>query len=117
MLNGAGALIATGFAAAGLARPAIAEPHSGGGTNALTRFWAASSAIRTVAITGPLLTSLLTQRASSPQIVSAAGIVQLGDALLGLRQRNVFMALAPAAMGAIHLITARALRMEAGHSA
>lgn len=117
MLNGAGALIATGFAAAGLAKPSIAEPRSGAEVTTLTRFWAASSAIRTVAITGPLLTSLLTHRGASPQLVSAAGIVQLGDAVLGLRQRNTFMTLAPAAMGAIHLITARALLAEAGHSA
>ena len=117
MLNGAGALIATGFAAAGLARPTIAQPQSGAETNTLTRFWAASSAIRTFAVTGPLLTSLLTQRGPTPQLVSAAGIVQLGDALLGLRQRNLFMTLAPAAMGAIHLVTARALRAEAGPSA
>jgi hypothetical protein len=106
VLNGAGALIATGFAAAGLARPSIAEPQSGG---------AASSAVRTFAITGPLLTSLLTHRGPSPQILTAAGIVQLGDAALGLRQRNTFMTLAPAVMGAIHLITARALSAEAGH--
>jgi hypothetical protein len=115
VLNGAGALIATGFAAAGLARPSIAEPQSGAEANTLTSFWAASSAVRTFAITGPLLTSLLTHRGPSPQILTAAGIVQLGDAALGLRQRNTFMTLAPAVMGAIHLITARALSAEAGH--
>ncbi len=35
--------------------------------------------------------------------------MQLGDAALGLRQRNGFMAIAPAVMGVIHLSTARVL--------
>jgi len=109
VLNGVGALIAAGFAGAGLARPSIAEPTSDVGSNTVTGFWAASSAIRTWAVTGPLLASLLTRRGPSPQIVTAAGIVQLGDAALGLRQRNTFMTIAPAMMGVIHLITARVL--------
>lgn len=60
-------------------------------------------------MTGPLLASLLTRRGPSPQIVTAAGIIQLGDAALGLRQRNGFMAVAPAVMGVIHVVTARVL--------
>ena len=114
LLNGAGALIAAGFAGAGLARPSIAEPKSDAGPNTVSQFWAASSAIRTWAITGPLLGSLLTQRGPSPQIVIAAGIVQLGDAALGMRQRNTFMTIAPGVMGVIHLITARVLSGDAG---
>lgn len=110
VVNGVGALIAAGFAGAGLLRPSIAEPRSPAETNTVTGFWAASSAIRTWAITGPLLAALLTDRRPSPQIITAAGIVQLGDAALGLRQRNAFMTIAPAAMGVIHLITARVLR-------
>ncbi|MGI3783429.1 MAG: hypothetical protein ACRYG2_21915 [Janthinobacterium lividum] len=113
VLNGAGALIATGFAGAGLARPSIADPRSASETNVVTRFWAASSAIRTWAVAVPLLASLPTQRGPSPHIITAAGIVQLGDAALGLRQRNILMTLAPAVMGAIHLVTARALLTEA----
>lgn len=110
VLNGVGALVATGFAAAGLVRPAVAERRSDTKTDSVTEFWAASSAIRTLAITGPLLATLLTRRGpSGGQIVAAAGIVQLGDAALGLRQRNPFMAIAPAVMGTIHLITARSL--------
>lgn len=112
VLNGVGALIATGFAGAGFARPSIADPRSPSKTDEVTRFWAASSAIRTWAITGPLLASLLAHRSPSPHVVTAAGIVQLGDAALGLRQRNTFMTLAPAVMGAIHLFTARALLAE-----
>lgn len=108
-LNGVGALIATGFAAAGLIRPSIAEPTSDAEPNTITSFWAVSSAIRTWAITGPLLSALLTRRDPSPHIVAAAGFVQLGDAALGLRQRNGFMAIAPAVMGVIHLSTARVL--------
>lgn len=113
LLNGAGALIAAGFAGAGLARPSIAESKADAEPNTLSQFWAASSAIRTWAITGPLLGSLLTRRGPSPQIVIAAGIVQLGDAALGVRQRNTFMTIAPAVMGVIHLITARVLSRNA----
>ena len=109
VLNGAGALVATGFAVAGLARPSIAEPGSDARPNHLTGFWAASSAVRTVAVTGPLLAGLATGRRPSPQLLTAAAIVQLGDAVLGLRQRNAFMTVAPAAMGLVHLATARRL--------
>lgn len=109
VVNGAGAFIAMGFAAAGLARPSIADTRSDVQPNGLTQFWAASSAIRTSAVAGPLLAALLTRRSPSPQIVTAAGLVQLGDAVLGLRQRNVMMTVAPALMGVIHLVTARLL--------
>lgn len=95
VLNGVGALVAAGFAAAGLVWPAVAERRSDTKTDSVTEFWAASSAIRTWAITGPLLATLLTRRGPSGQIVAAAGLVQLGDAALGLRQRNPFMAIAP----------------------
>ncbi|MGI8760946.1 MAG: hypothetical protein ACR2LF_06590, partial [Jatrophihabitantaceae bacterium] len=105
LLNGVGALIAAGFAAAGLARPSIAEPRSDAEPNTLIEFWSASSAIRTWAITGPLLAALLTRGGPSPQLVTAAGIVQVGDAVLGLRQRNTGMTIAPAVMGVIHLTT------------
>jgi len=56
----------------------------------------------------------MTRHAPSPQLVAAAGMVQLGDAVLGLRQRNVFMSVAPAVMGVIHLVTARALSRSSG---
>lgn len=97
----------------GHGRASIAEPRSDAGPNTLTGFWSASSAIRTWAITGPLLAALLTRRGLSPQLVTSAGIVQLGDAVLGLGQRNTVMTIAPAAIGIIHLITARVLRAEA----
>lgn len=113
VLNGTGAVIAAGFAGAGLARPSIADPRSSAEPNTVIQFWAASSAVRTWAITGPLLGSLLTSRGPSPQIVITAGIVQLGDAALGVRQRNMFMTIAPAVMGLIHLITARVLSQDA----
>ena len=106
VVNGAGAVVAAGFGAAGLARPSIAGHGSAEEPNGLTGFWAASSAIRSWAVAGPLLAALLARRTPSPQLLVAAGIVQLGDATLGLRQRNAFMTVAPAVMGAIHLTTA-----------
>lgn len=109
VVNGVGALVAAGFAGAGVARPSIAEPTSAAEPNTLAGFWSASSAIRTWAITGPFLAALLKGR-PSPELVTAAGIVQLGDAVLGYRQRNIAMTIAPAVMGVVHLITARVLR-------
>lgn len=58
---------------------------------------------------GPLLAALLARRDPSPHIVAAAGLVQLGEAVFGVRQRNVFMTVAPATMGVVHLVTARLL--------
>ena len=115
-MNGAGALIATGFAAAGLARPSIANPDADVQPDGIAQFWAASSAIRTWAVAGPLLAALLARRDPSPQIVTAAGLVQLGDAVLGFRQRNIFMAVAPAIMGVVHLVTARQLSLNSRRS-
>jgi hypothetical protein len=109
VLNGAGAVVAAGFAGAGLARPSIADPAHLEEPDRLARFWAASSAIRTWAVCGPLLFALLSRREPSPQILAAAGIVQLGDAVLGVRQGNAFMTIAPALMGGVHLATARML--------
>jgi hypothetical protein len=109
VVNGVGALLAAAFAGAGVARPSIAEPKSTAKPNTLAGFWSASSAIRTWAITGPFLITLLTGRPST-QLVTAAGIVQLGDAVLGFRQRNTAMTIAPAVMGVVHLITTRILR-------
>lgn len=109
VVNGIGALVATGFAGVGVARPSIADPKFTAEPNPLAGFWSASSAIRTWAITGPFLATLLTRR-PSPQLVTAAGFVQLGDAVLGLRQRNAAMTFGPAVMGIVHLITARILR-------
>lgn len=95
MVNGVGALLAAGFAGAGVARPSIAEPKSTTKPKTLAGFWSASSAIRTWAITGPFLITLLTTCRPSTQLVTAAGIVQLGDAVLGFRQRNTAMTIAP----------------------
>ena len=104
VLNGTGLVVASGFAAVGTIRPAMAR----GGTSpeSSTEFWAGSSGVRTFAITLPLLASLVRGRPDSGLLV-AAGLVQVGDAVLGLRERNAAMALLPALMGAVHLITAR----------
>ncbi len=106
-VNGVGAATAAVFAAAGLTRPSYVQP--GASSSSLTEFWAASSAVRTWAITVPLLAGLATTGRAAPQLLTVAGLVQLGDAALGIWQRKPDMTLAPAAMGLIHLTSARLL--------
>lgn len=110
-VNVAGTAAATAFAAFGAARPGYIDreegPHSPAG------FWAASSAVRTWAITIPLLAALVRQGRLSPELLAVAGLVQLGDSALGIRQHNPRMTLGPALMGVIHLVTARRLAYPA----
>jgi len=107
MANGVGAAAAAVFAAVGMARPDYVEADSS--SNSLSEFWATSSALRTWAMTIPLLGELVLRRCPTPQLLIAAGLVQLGDSALGIRQRNPSMTLAPAAMGLVHLASARIL--------
>ncbi len=109
VVNGVGALLAAGFAGAGVARPVNRRAEVHCKTQHARRVLIGQLRHPDVAITGPFLITLLTGRPST-QLVTAAGIVQLGDAVLGFRQRNTAMTIAPAAMGVVHLITARVLR-------
>lgn len=106
-LNAAGAAAAAAFAALGAARPDYIDRDKG--PNAPAGFWAASSAVRTWAITIPLLAALLRHERLSPELLAIAGLVQLGDSALGIRQHNPRMTLAPALMGIVHLATAHRL--------
>lgn len=105
---GVGIVAATVFAAVGVYRPGYVVPVREGDT--LAQFWTASSAVRTWALAAPLVVAL-TRRDSGSRSGSlvASGLVQCGDAALGVRQRNPGMAVAPAIMGAVHLISARVL--------
>ncbi len=104
-----GVVAAAAFAAVGLRRPGYVVPAER--VTPLAQFWAESSAVRTLALAGPLLIAL-TRPASGArsEMLVVAGLVQLGDAALGLRQRNSAMTMAPAIMGAVHLVSARVLR-------
>lgn len=105
--NGIGIAAAAVFSAAGARRPGYvtAEPATPAAT-----FWAVSSAVRTWALAGPLLLALVrSDSAARSGLLVTAGLVQLGDAGLGVWQRNPAMATAPALMGAVHLLSARAL--------
>ena len=103
LANFAGVAAAAAFAARGLRRPDFVRP--GAGVDPLTEFWAASSAVRTWALAGPLLGGLVTGRAA-PELLAVAGLVQLGDSALGAWQRKADMTVAPAVMGLVHLATA-----------
>ncbi len=113
-LNAAGAAAAAAFAAFGAVRPGYIDRETG--PNPTAGFWAASSAVRTWAITIPLLADLVRQGRPSPELLTVAGLVQLGDSALGIRQHNPRMTLAPALMGIVHLATARRLvRLVTSH--
>lgn len=105
--NALGAAAAAAFGAAGLVRPGYVQP--GSSLSGLTQFWAASSAVRTWAIAAPLLLGIVRGGRPTPQLLTVAGLMQLGDSGLGMWQRNVRMALLPAAMGLIHIGSARLL--------
>ena len=105
-MNGVGILVASAFSAQGLAKPNFAEPDQP--VTRLARFWAASSAVRTWSLALPLLVGLVGRRPAA-QILTTAGLVQIGDSALGIWQRNPQMAIAPGVMGTIHLISARLL--------
>jgi hypothetical protein len=65
--------------------------------------------VRTWAVTVPLVAGIARTGRPSPRLLTIAGLVQLGDSVLGIRQRNPRMTLAPAAMGLIHLASTRVL--------
>jgi hypothetical protein len=111
-VNAAGVTAAAVFAAAGVVRPSYVE--AGASSDSLSDFWSASSAVRTWAITVPLVAGLARTGRPSPRLLTVAGLVQLGDSILGIRQRNPGMALAPAVMGLIHLASARILSGRVG---
>ncbi len=106
-VNVAGATAAAVLAGVGLARSNYVQP--GSSTNPLANFWAASSAVRTWAIAAPLLIGMTHGRRPARELLTVAGFVQLGDAALGVWQGNTSMAVLPAAVGLVHLESARRL--------
>lgn len=105
-VNGIGMLVASSFSARGFVSPNFAEPEQP--STPLARFWSASSAVRTWSIAVPMLAGLARQRPVGGMLVTA-GLVQLGDSALGISRRDLQMTIAPAIMGAIHLVSARLL--------
>ena len=104
-LNAVGATASAAFAVRGLRRPDYVQPSQP--VTSLTSFWAASSAVRTWAVTVPLVGSVLLRARAAPTLLTVAGVVQLGDCALGVWQRKPGMTLAPAVMGLVHLASAR----------
>ena len=107
-LNGAGIAAAAAFGARGVRQPSYVRPSEP--VTQLAHFWAASSAVRTWALAAPLLVALGRRPAERADLLVVAGLVPCGDAALGARQRNRAMAVAPAIMGVVHLVSARVLR-------
>lgn len=105
-----GACAASAFAASGVLNPTYVRP--GAEVTPLVRFWAASSAVRTWALSVPVLLQLARGRQPAPELLVTAGLVQLGDAGLGVWQRNPPMSTLPAAMGVLHLLAGRVLARE-----
>ena len=104
-VNAVGAAASFGFAVRGLHRPAYVQPLQD--ASPLASFWAASSAVRTTAITASVLGSALLRERAAPEMLTVAGLVQLGDSALGAWQRKPDMTLVPAVMGLVHLVSAR----------
>lgn len=109
-VNVAGAAASLGFAVRGLLRPSYVRPTEAG--SPLASFWSASSAVRTCALTVPLIRSVLLRDRVAPEVLAVAGLVQVGDSALGAWQRKPAMALAPLAMGLVHLASARRLSLH-----
>ena len=107
VVNGLGVAAAAAFATTGLARPDFPRPAES--VSSLTRFWSAAAAVRTWSLAAPLLIALVRTRRPAPELLTVAGLVQLGDSALGIWQRNPRMAVFPAAMGLVHLTSARCL--------
>lgn len=105
--NAAGIVTAVAFAVTGAARPNYIDDQAV--STPLADFWATSSAVRTCAIATPILLSLTRGRQPSAEMLTLAGLAQLGDSALGVWQRNPRMAIAPALMGLTHLFSARLL--------
>jgi hypothetical protein len=106
-INGLGIAAAAVFAGAGVARPGYSKPRAS--PESLTAFWAASSAVRTWALTLGYLAPLARGERPSSDLLRVAGLVQVGDSAIGIWQRNPRMAVFPALMGFAHLRGARIL--------
>lgn len=107
VFNAVGATASAAFAARGVIRPEYVRPAQAG--SPLTSFWAASSAVRSWAIAVPLVGSVVITGRAAPELLVVAGLAQLGDSALGIWQRKPDMTVAPAAMGLVHLASARLL--------
>jgi len=114
-VNAVGAATSVVFSVVGLGRPQYGQPMSS--ASPLTQFWAASSAVRTWAVTAPLLAAIVRGRQPVPQLIVVAGLVQLMDAGLGVWQRNLRMTVLPAVLGVVHLGTARVLTIGSSAAA
>ncbi len=110
-INALGASASAMFAIVGVVQPDYHTPASPPHTF-LDRFWPASSAVRTLAVSGVLVLGITRGQRPAPQLLAVAGMIQLGDAGLGLRQRNLPMAVLPALMGSVHFATARLLQHD-----
>ena len=108
--NGLGLAASAALAVVGVGRPGFSTSRRDDGS--LARFWSASSGVRTWGLLAGLISSSLRAGEPSADLLEVAGLVQLGDAALGVWQRNAGMTVLPALMGVVHLQTARILRGE-----
>lgn len=116
LANAVVAGVSAGLAVLGSVRPGYVEPAGSdrrSSPDRLTRFWSVASAIRTLAIVGPLLGRAVTQQSPNSDLLAVAGLVQLGDAALGVVRRDPGMTVLPALAGTLHLLSARSPRRPA----
>ncbi|MGW4380151.1 hypothetical protein [Kitasatospora sp. NPDC004531] len=104
--NAVAALLGAGAAVAGVIRPglvlAAGEPITAG-----TRLYVRAYAVRAVPL-GVVAALVLAAgpRAAAWPLLVVAGLAQVGDAAIGVRQRNVGMAVGAGAAAVLHLATA-----------
>jgi hypothetical protein len=104
--NGLASLFSAGSAVAGVLRPGLAltggEPVTGG-----VRFYAGAYGVRAVPL--GLVTVLLLatgNHAALVPVLAVAGLAQVGDSVLGVRQRITGMAVGGGLFAVLHLATA-----------
>jgi hypothetical protein len=105
-VNAVAALVSSGSALAGMLRPGLALA-SGEAVTGGVRFYASAYALRAAPL--GLLTAALIAAGDRPALVpvlAVAGLVQVGDSMLGARRRHLGMAFGAGLFAALHLAAA-----------
>jgi hypothetical protein len=106
IVNGLAALVAMASSAAALANPALGLP-AGSDVTPGVDFYAQAYAARALPLGAAVLLALASKskRGLAPLLV-VAGLVQVGDCVIGLAQHNAGPVIGGSALAAIHLASA-----------
>jgi hypothetical protein len=103
LVNAAVALVSGGFAVVGLVRPTALAPAGGAITPAATMYsW--FYAVRAIPLSAITLAVLFGDiRAAAVPVLLVAGLAQVGDLVVGMRQRNPGMTTGSTVGALVHL--------------